>query len=55
MYCHRKVTLQLVVILYPPFSTMTSSRYPDSTIVNYHNAVAEDIPFICQKIERNQA
>jgi hypothetical protein len=24
-----------------------------SKIVNYHNAVAEDIPFIWQKIERN--
>ena len=24
-----------------------------SKIVNYHNAIAEDIPFIWQKIERN--
>jgi hypothetical protein len=32
---------------------MTSSRYPDSKIVDYHNAVAEDIPFFWQKIERN--
>jgi hypothetical protein len=42
-----------VVIPYPPFSTITSSRYPDSKIVNYHNAAEEDIPFIWQKIERN--
>jgi len=26
----------------------------DSKIVNYHNAVAEDILFIWQKIDRNQ-
>jgi hypothetical protein len=39
------VSFQPLEIAYPPFSTMT--------IVNYQNAVAEDIPFIWQKIERN--
>jgi len=48
--------MMMVVIAYPPFSSMTSSRYcfdHGYEIVNYLNAVAEDIAFIWQKVERD--
>jgi len=54
---HSQVSFQLLANPYPPFSTMTSKEiscfFHVSKIVNYYNAVAEDIPFIWQKIERN--
>jgi len=42
-------------IPYTPFSTMASSRCTVHGYkpVNYHNAVAGDIRFIWQKMERN--